>query len=612
MEQEKKAHRLTDGIHFGWYIALALVVLLQAGWFTYRFMKPGMAHFIDCYFRYGLANSYYKPFMDYGSDGYFWTSGEEISHYLMPTDGTRFKYDSVWYNQECDVNPPLYYVVLHTLCSIFPENFSWWYGLSINIICFAVMQFFLFKLINLICKSPGAALAIVFFYGFTNCNLSNQVLIGMYSMLTMFAVVLTYITAKMLEKEKLSIKTELIPIMVIVFCGSMTQHIYLIYAFFFTLFTCIYFLLRKRIYNCFSYGIAALIGVVLSFAVFPAGIEDMFGSGSADGVFSPLRWEQQPDFKQNKHMFFRILFAQVTAYDIGLFEDYTQIYVNITLVVLIILFAAFCFLFRDKDWFKSAASCVLSFSKKLWTSRAFMVVIMLLAAFGTFFMECTQIYYWAILEGVDRYLYLMMPMMVSGICLVIYFFLSRIKPKLLHHISCGGVCAVFSFLLIIQNFFITDYFHYIGSNRNTNGSIDEYLENEDCLVLLNHQFYFANIVFYLKDSNNIFLSSYLRDENKYSDHYDEIDKFANGDHFYLIIDKTLQRNNEVMTILTENGIVEGYNAEEDYGYDKESGLFFDELAIKNIEDRTGFKPELVTEQALDGSTDLSLYRFERQ
>ena len=73
---------------------------------------------------YGLANSYYQPyiFMDddlktinFGK----WMDGQVLRNYITVQEGERFSYDSVISNMKKDMHPSLYFMVLHTICSFF-------------------------------------------------------------------------------------------------------------------------------------------------------------------------------------------------------------------------------------------------------------------------------------------------------------------------------------------------------------------------------------------------------------------------------------------------------------------------------------------------------------
>ncbi len=54
--------------------------------------------------------------------------------YLSVRNTERFDYKGVWKNQAKDVHPPFYYVIIHTICSFFPEQYSKWFGIIPNII----------------------------------------------------------------------------------------------------------------------------------------------------------------------------------------------------------------------------------------------------------------------------------------------------------------------------------------------------------------------------------------------------------------------------------------------------------------------------------------------
>ena len=57
--------------------------------------------------------------------------------YMKVQNGQRFDYVNVWRNQTNDVHPPLYYALIHTICSVFPNKFSKWFAAGINVICSA-------------------------------------------------------------------------------------------------------------------------------------------------------------------------------------------------------------------------------------------------------------------------------------------------------------------------------------------------------------------------------------------------------------------------------------------------------------------------------------------
>ncbi|NLM16869.1 MAG: hypothetical protein GX221_04060 [Candidatus Riflebacteria bacterium] len=103
---------------------------------------------------YGLSNStkslflYPHPWKRNQKSTNFndWIPGRTIEEYVTVQENERFSYKNTWQNQEQDTHPPLYYLILHTICSFFPETFSKWQGFSINILCFVLTQILLFTI----------------------------------------------------------------------------------------------------------------------------------------------------------------------------------------------------------------------------------------------------------------------------------------------------------------------------------------------------------------------------------------------------------------------------------------------------------------------------------
>ena len=92
-------------------------------------------YYIDEPWSYGLANSYYQPFLQ-NDDTYMkqWQEPDFYYDYVVVNEGEAFSYDSVIYNQANDVHPPFYYILLHTICSFFVGTYSKWFGLVLNLV----------------------------------------------------------------------------------------------------------------------------------------------------------------------------------------------------------------------------------------------------------------------------------------------------------------------------------------------------------------------------------------------------------------------------------------------------------------------------------------------
>ena len=105
---------------------LIILILIALFFYTVLFFSKKESYDGDEIWSYGLANSYYNPFLhnsgtwDNNKDNRYlqnfntWITGDTFHNYLTVQENERFTYDSVWYNQSADVHPPFYYALLHT------------------------------------------------------------------------------------------------------------------------------------------------------------------------------------------------------------------------------------------------------------------------------------------------------------------------------------------------------------------------------------------------------------------------------------------------------------------------------------------------------------------
>ncbi len=112
-------------------------ILFAAALFLTLFLK--VDYHMDEVWSYGLANHPGDIVMDFEL-GKTYDPKEVYDDYLVVSEDHRFDYANVWENQRNDNHPPLYYAILHTICSLFPGTFSKWYAGAINIF-FALLMF---------------------------------------------------------------------------------------------------------------------------------------------------------------------------------------------------------------------------------------------------------------------------------------------------------------------------------------------------------------------------------------------------------------------------------------------------------------------------------------
>lgn len=227
--------------------------------------------FLDEVYSYGLSNGYYTPFMttiDSG-DGFIdkVLSRADLLDYVSVNPGEQFDYSSVYYNQTQDVHPPPFYFLLHTVCSFFPEAFSKWFGLVLNLIVMAATLALLYSLGRKLLKSKWLALAACLLYGISLGGLSTVLMVRMYMLLTLASTALAWVVVVNFEQPK----AWHYPLAAaIVFFGMMTQYLFAVYAFFICAVYCGYLLYKRRWRQALSFGGSAVVGLAAMLIAFPS------------------------------------------------------------------------------------------------------------------------------------------------------------------------------------------------------------------------------------------------------------------------------------------------------------------------------------------------------
>ena len=200
--------------------------------------------------------------------------------------GEGFRYGLVKQIQSWDVHPPMYYWVLHTVCSMFPGTFTKWTGLGINLIFHGISLWLIMYLTQLllmaidnrgstgskqeicgddsksdnssivaigkkkdgdngsgstICNSVRGFLPVIVMavWGLSPESISEVVFIRMYAMLTMLILLTLIFHVKQMmrpQTDRLPIKEFVIPVAALTYVGFMTHYYYVVFLFFIVLF----------------------------------------------------------------------------------------------------------------------------------------------------------------------------------------------------------------------------------------------------------------------------------------------------------------------------------------------------------------------------------------
>lgn len=278
-------------------------VIIMVTLVAFCFCNAKSGYFLDEIYSFGLSNSEYKPFLVDVMDGDITEkiiTYKELFNYVAAGDN-KFNYDSVYYNQTQDVHPPLYYDILHTICSLFPGSFSKWLGLIPNMIFYVLTLVLLLVLANKLFDSEiNISLSVIILYGLSSAGLETLLFVRMYMLMTLLTVLLAMIVLKLLRQEGYY----LYPIIsIVLFMGLMTQYYFVFYAFFLCSFYIRYQWKREQYKKAFIFLLFSLFGIVSMYLMFPNCILQMT-KGTGDGITA---WQHLLAFNDYPSRFWQLL-----------------------------------------------------------------------------------------------------------------------------------------------------------------------------------------------------------------------------------------------------------------------------------------------------------------
>lgn len=248
--------------------------------------------FVDEIFSYGLANHVITDeSLGIGmapEDGKVYEpSANAYLEYVAVQAGERFNFSNVWKNQSLDVHPPLHYLLLHIICSLFPGKFSIWYAGVINIVFGVLTLWCVRRIVFEITYSENAVLVVSLLFVTSTGILNNISFLRMYVMVMFFV---TWITYLLLKVVKTGISKRLLGILMLSsILGALTHYYFIVYIFFSCLFLGIYFLLEKKYLHAGIFALSLGVSGGISVLIFPSMLQHMLlGSGRGEESRSNL------------------------------------------------------------------------------------------------------------------------------------------------------------------------------------------------------------------------------------------------------------------------------------------------------------------------------------
>ena len=521
MNKVKTFFQRVRAFRYSGAILLTVIITVQMTMIMFLFFERRDGYHCDEIYSYGLSNSFYEPYLQCedvsASPSYRlneWVDGKDFHNYITVQEGQQFRYDAVWYNQSKDRHPPLFYAVLHTICSFFPDQFSFVYGWVINLCCLAVMQIFLYKLGKRLFHSRYIALLLCLFWGFTPAAVGVTLFIRMYGMLTTFMVMLLYFHAKLFDEDKTAkpLWKLLLPLYFVTLAGAMTQYLFLFGAFVLAVGFCIRYLVQKRWKHFFAYGLTMLSAVLTNFLLVPSAITHLFAeAGHTDGV----------DFWQQMGAGTRIVLYGLLKANVS------DVVWWLTVLPMILLFGLLLcvpilFLFRDRERVKQRLTSLKALPHRIKTGCTprkiggriktmqllpplmvlIIIVIVILTAYTVSF---TMAY-------IERYLYMIFPLTAVLLVLLVTVLFRRLK---------SGKIWITAVCLLLTGFVLKGYDVPTVMRYDNTINLRQELTGKNVLVMTNDTSHYDQLSAYayeLSETDHVFFTA-IED---YQSHLEEL------------------------------------------------------------------------------------------
>ena len=230
-----------------------------------------------------LQNRGGSKMLSYKADVYeepVWISAEEFREYITVDKGDDFQYLSVYFNVKDDNHPPVHFMLLHTMPSLWKGTVSPFLGCFINLVAVAGILILLMGLgRRLMGPEQGTALGVLaaLLYGLSAGAMATTLLIRMYALVAFFCVAFFFIHVQKWQEEAFGQKNKLLILVTVL--GFLTQYFFLFYCLLLAAVTGVLLAASKRYKELFRYVRSMVTAAVIGVALFPFSVSDVFSSG---------------------------------------------------------------------------------------------------------------------------------------------------------------------------------------------------------------------------------------------------------------------------------------------------------------------------------------------
>ncbi len=527
------------------HIILAVMICVQLASIIYYFQFRKEGYHSDEMWSYGYANSYYMKDIFQDGNGNLtyvgeWYDANIFRDYIVVNEGEQFTYDSVYQNQITDLSPPFHSMVLHTICSFFPEQYSRWFSFSINIVSFIVCMIFLYKSASLL-KGEVFALCCCVVYGFSMGARDTFVFLRMYALCTAFTMVILYNVLCLWEKFKNGqrlLSANLMCVVVVSVLAFLTHYYMVSFMGLLTLFVCICTFFKRQYKFTFGFGFSMLFAFIISTIIFPAMFQVTESKVSATTV-AAMDYNFKMRFQIICHYMMKRLFnISVSVYPSGRLPIIVGIFIFVLIVSIPMLFLLRNTTFSKKVrkyikvvFFHPKRTCLYLRRR---TNGIYIILLLVIISQIVVVGEISSVY--GMGSMIDRYIFYMYPIVVMlALAFVYQVGIIVLRKKRNSHILLYIVCV----LLVGVNIYNTNYYKDYLYPRRGGVAVENIIEGKNCIFMRNNPWMTTTMVPTLMCANEVAMVQYYELE-KVKELYD----IKKDEEVLVILDASITRSIE--------------------------------------------------------------------
>ncbi len=244
-----------------------------------------------------IANRGNSILATYKADVYetpVWIDNVSFQNYVQCNCDDDFNFASVYFNVKDDNHPPIHFMLLHMMSSIFKGDMSPWVGCMINLIAVTGVVWLIGLIGDKVFQNKYSTYACMILYGFSVGAVATTIWIRMYALLTLFTVWNLYFHVRnygVVGKCDTDVETRVNRpknkgIFVMTILSFWTQYFGLFFIFPLAIVTIVHLFRSKQMAQMWVYIRTLVLAAVVGVCVYPFAIGDVLFSGRGTEALS--------------------------------------------------------------------------------------------------------------------------------------------------------------------------------------------------------------------------------------------------------------------------------------------------------------------------------------